>query len=308
MPPRMQISRRRAILLFTLVVVFWGFNWPVVKLLVQAIPPLWSAALRCIIATAVILVIQCAAGVFVIPKRRDISIILVVGILNMTIGSAFMAAGLQFVPAGRSAVLGYTTPLWVAPGAWLFLHEVLSPRRLLGVAAGLAGVLVLCDPLSIDAGSGTLLLGYGLLLLNAFAWAVAILCIRAHVWLSTPLQLLFWQLLLASVLLSGLALLFEGPPSFGISPRSAMLLVYCGIPGTALAYWAMNIINASLPAVTTSLGVLATPVVGILGSAVALGEAVDARLVISACLVLGGIALGTTASGKQAPPCRRDET
>ena len=258
-------------------------------------PPLWSAALRCGIAAGVILVIQRAAGCFVIPKKRDISMILVVGILNMACGSALMAAGLQFIPAGRSAVLGYTTPLWVAPGAWIFLHEALPPRRLLGVAAGLAGVLVLCDPFSIEAGSGTLLLGYGLLLLNAFGWAVAILCIRAHVWLSTPFQLLFWQSLLGSVLLFVLALILEGPPSFSISPRTAALLAYCGIPGTALAYWAMNTINASLPAVTTSLGVLGTPIVGILGSAVALDETVDARLVVSAGLVLGGIALGTSA-------------
>ncbi|MDR1658797.1 MAG: DMT family transporter [Desulfovibrio sp.] len=301
----MQISRRRAILLFTLVVVFWGLNWPVVKLLVQTIPPLWSAALRCIIAAAAVLVVQCVTGSFVIPKKRDISIILVIGVLNMTCGPAFMAAGLQFVPAGRSAVLGYTTPLWVAPGAWLFLGEALSPRRLLGVAAGLAGVFVLCNPFSVDAGSDTVLLGHGLLLLSAFSWAVAILRIRAHVWLSTPFQLLLWQSLLSSALLSALALIFEGPPSFSVSPRIALLLAYCGIPATALAYWAMTVINASLPAVTTSLGVLAAPVVGILGSAVMLGETVDARLIISACLILGGIALGAAMPGEQVSPRRR---
>jgi drug/metabolite transporter (DMT)-like permease len=55
----------------------------------------------------------------------------------------------------------------------------------------------------------------------------------------------------------------------------------------------MAVVNRSLPATTTSLGILATPVVGVICSTVALGERIDASLVIALILILAGIAIGT---------------
>jgi drug/metabolite transporter (DMT)-like permease len=295
----MQIDRRTAVLLFAVVILFWGLNWPVVKLLVRHMPPLWSASMRCLIAAFTVLAVQCATRNFVIPRKQDIPIILVIGVLNMAVGPALMAVGLQYIPAGRSAVLGYTSPLWVAPGAWFFLHESLSVRKIAGIAAGMVGVAVLCNPFAADFGNSDILLGHALLLLNAFTWAAAILCIRAHVWYSTPFQLIFWQTLLAACLTAVAAFILEGPPSFTVTPMLVMLLAYCGIPATALAFWAMTVINASLPAVTTSLGVLLAPVVGIIGSSVFLGEGVDLPLIVATCLIIGGIALGAMERNRQ---------
>ncbi|MDR2161384.1 MAG: DMT family transporter [Desulfovibrio sp.] len=292
----MQLTRRAAIALFTLLVLIWGVNWTVVKLIVFDVPPVWSSALRSLIACSTVLLVQRATRNFVIPRRQDISIILIIGLLNMTACPTFMAAGVQLIPVGRSVVLGYTMPLWVIPCAWLFLREALPPRRLLGIGIGLCGIFVLCNPLTMDWGNRDALLGHGYLLLSALSWAMAIICIRAHVWMSTPFQLLFWQTLLASVLLCALAFALEGPLSFSPTPSLLLLLAYCGIPATALAFWAMTVINASLPATTTSLSLLATPVVGILGSILFLGEDIDLPLAIAAGLILCGIALGVFAS------------
>jgi drug/metabolite transporter (DMT)-like permease len=35
-----------AVLLFAVVVIVWGFNWPITKIIVESIPPLWATALR----------------------------------------------------------------------------------------------------------------------------------------------------------------------------------------------------------------------------------------------------------------------
>ena len=80
-----------------------------------------------------------------------------------------------------------------------------------------------------------------------------------------------------------------------------------GVFGTVLAYWAMVVVNRSLPAATTSLGIPATPVVGMVSSTLALGETVDASLLITMAMILSGIAIaaipgskGATASNKPA--------
>ena len=39
------LPRHLALLLFAVVVLAWGSNWPVTKSMVQSMPPLWTAAL-----------------------------------------------------------------------------------------------------------------------------------------------------------------------------------------------------------------------------------------------------------------------
>ena len=117
------LSRRAALLLFAVVVVMWGSNWAVTKTLVLNVSPFWATAIRSAIAAVALLVLLLARRQLILPRRGDVSIILTVAMLHMGAFSALVAFGLQFVPVGWSIVLGYTTPLWVAPAAWLFLND-----------------------------------------------------------------------------------------------------------------------------------------------------------------------------------------
>jgi drug/metabolite transporter (DMT)-like permease len=60
----------------------------------------------------------------------------------------------------------------------------------------------------------------------------------------------------------------------------------------------MSMVNRSLPAVTTSLGLLATPVLGIISAAIVLNETLEPSLFIAMALIIGGIALGTVNGGQ----------
>jgi drug/metabolite transporter (DMT)-like permease len=126
----------------------------------------------------------------------------------------------------------------------------------------------------------------------AFCWAVSILHVRAHKWVSTPFELVPWQALLATCALMLLALTFEGVPQIEWNARLLVLLLYGGAVGIALPYWAMQTVNRSLPAVTTALGLLAVPIVGVACSAIALGEPLNFALLAATVLIVGGIALG----------------
>lgn len=54
----------------------------------------------------------------------------------------------------------------------------------------------------------------------------------------------------------------------------------------------MVTVNRSLPATTTSLGILAAPVVGVASSAVAFGETISGGLLLAMAMILGSIAIG----------------
>ena len=291
------LSRRTALLLFAIVVVSWGLNWAVTKIIVHSVAPLWATAIRTAIASLALLVVQLARREFVIPRRGDWPVILAIALLHMVAFSALVAFGLKFAPVGRSIVLGYTTPLWVVPGAALFLREPMTRARLAGTTLGLIGLGAMFNPLAFDWSNQDALLGSALILLAALCWAANILYVRAHKWVSTPFQLTFWQTLLASCVLSTLAMLFDGAPQIAWSTPLATAFFYAGIVGTALAYWAMAVVNRSLPAATTSLGILATPVIGVVVSTLALGEAIDISLLAAMAMILSGIAVGTVPLG-----------
>jgi drug/metabolite transporter (DMT)-like permease len=103
-----------------------------------------------------------------------------------------------------------------------------------------------------------------------------------------------WETLLATFFLAPIALATGPPPSIDWSPTFVALLLYLGIPGTAVAYWAAAMASRHLPAVTTSLGLLATPVVSVITATLWLGEPLTMTLVVAIALVLGGVAIGVT--------------
>lgn len=282
----------RNVALLAFIVLAWGLNWVVMKVVVQEVTPLWAVAMRTIMATVVLVPALVLTGQFIVPRRSDVPIILVISLFHMVGFAALMTAGLKYVPAGRAIVLGYTTPLWVAPGAWLFLRETISFRQLIGIGLGLLGLLLMFDPNAFDWQDTNALLGNVLILLAAVCWSISIVYTRAHRWTATPFQLVLWQTFLAAVVLSLLALTFEGAPRVAMSMKAFLALVYNGAIGTALGYWAMTVVNKELPAISSSLGVLGTPVVGIGLSILILGEPMDPMLVLSAMMILAGIAVG----------------
>ena len=280
--------------LLATVVLAWGFTWPVNKVLLESLPPIWVVARRSVIGAATLAAIALVSGRLARPPRADLPVLLSITALHIVGFSILSMIGLALVPAGRSVVLAYTTPLWVTPGAWLFLRERYTTRRMLGVSMGLVGLAVLFNPAALDWSNRAVVLGNLSILGAAFLWAGSILHIRGHRWRATPFDLIPWELALASAVLVPIAWLTAGAPDAEWSWRLVLLLLYAGIPGTALAYWAVAMAGRSLPAVTTSLGLLATPIVGIVASAAWLGERVTATLVIAIVLVLGGVALGAT--------------
>jgi drug/metabolite transporter (DMT)-like permease len=281
------------------VVLAWGLVWPVNKVLLESLSPLWLMALRSALATVALFAIAGVRGRLAPPPRADLPVVLSITLLHM-IGFGVLAAwGLQTVPAGRSVVLAYTTPLWVAPAAALVLGERLTARRLVGVVVGLVGLLVLFNPLAFDWTSRAAVLGNGAIVLAALLWAASIVHIRAHRWTSTPFDLVPWEMLLATAIVIPLAFASDGPPRLEWSGRVVALLLYAGIPGTAVAYWATAMASRALPAVTTSLGLLATPVLSVTVATLWLHEPVTLSLLAALVLILGGVAVGTT--GHPAP-------
>src|SRR4029453_3733100 len=84
--------------------------------------------------------------------------------------------------------------------------DPLTSGRTVGVLVGLAGLVILFNPLALDWSDRAVVLGHLAILLGALLWAASILHIRAHRWRSTPFALIPWETLLSPVLLAPIAL------------------------------------------------------------------------------------------------------
>jgi drug/metabolite transporter (DMT)-like permease len=292
-------SRREGLAALLTVVVCWGLTWPVNKVLLEDLSPAWMMALRSAIATVGLFAIALARGRLVVPPRADLPVVLSITLLHMVGFGVLAAWGLRLVPTGRSVVLAYTTPLWVVPGAWLFLGERLTARRIIGVSVGLIGLVTLFNPTAFDWTSRNAILGNGAILIAALLWAASILHIRGHRWRATPLDLVPWEMLLATAIVTPLAYALDGAPAPTWSGRLVALLLYAGIPGTAVAYWATALASRNLPAVTTALGLLATPVLSVVVATLWLGEPLTVALVVAIVLILGGVAIGARSETRE---------
>jgi drug/metabolite transporter (DMT)-like permease len=164
------LSRRDAVLL-VLLTLAWGFTWPVMKYGVRELPPLFFRTL-CIAGALVILASYARlAQVCLALERSDWLDVARLAVPNVVIWHVAVILAVTLLPAGRSAILGYTMPLWAAIIGALWFGEHPSTRHWLGVAAALlATLLLLSSELTALAGrpAGTLLMlfaaaswGYG---------------------------------------------------------------------------------------------------------------------------------------------------
>lgn len=283
---------RQGVLALLVVVATWGLVWPVNKVLLESLSPYWLTAYRSAIATVALFVIAIGSRRLIVPARRDLPLIASIALLHMVGFVVLGNVGLELVSTGRAVVLAYTTPLWVTPAAAIVLGEKLTARRVIGVAIGVLGLVVLFNPLAFDWSDRRAVLGNLAILAAALLWAANIVHLRAHDWRATPFELVPWEMLLATIVLIPVALVSGPPPDVAWTPQLVALLGYSSVVGTALAYWAMAMAGKALPAMTTALGLLATPVVSIVVATLWLGEPVTLSLVVAVVLVLGGIALG----------------
>jgi len=285
-------QRRAAIVLLISLVLMWGCNWPINKTILTYISPLWYACMRLGLGAFSLFLAQAFLRVHIKPpSRMDIPIVLSVGIVQMAAVIALMTFGLSIVPAGRSSILSYTMPLWAVPGAILFLGERLQFGKAAALVLGMAGVAFMFNPTALDWSDHRVLIGNGCLLLAAALWAATIIHIRAHRWVGTSFELAPWQMLVGLVPLLAVALWIEGPPpQTNLTMNTIIVALYSGPLITAFPFWAFVTVARTLPAITTSLTLLLVPAIGLVSSAILIGEPIDRSSVIGLLLIMSAIA------------------
>ena len=263
------LTNRQWVLLALLTLV-WGLNWPVLKLGVTGFPPLTFRMLCLLIGTPVLgLGLWVMKVPFRIPRQywREL---LVLAIFNMFIWHALIILAVQYLTSGRSAILGYTMPIFSALIGALVFHNQLSKRAWGGVFAGALGVvLLLWHELANLSGKPV---GVVLALVAASTWALGTQMLRRTSIPLPTLTLSFWMTAMTTLVIAVLAFVFEFDRWQEPTATHWAAIVFNAILVFGFAHAAWFYLARVLPPVASTLSVMMIPILGVFSGAWALNE------------------------------------
>lgn len=251
----------------------WGCNWPILKIGVSEIAPLTFRAITLPFAAAGMFLVARLAGDTLTVPRAWWGRVVVLAFFNIAGWNAVVLFGVQQLPAGRSAIIAYTMPIWATLIAMAVLHEPLNRRKAIGLALGMAGMLVLLGDDLRHLRSTPV--GALLILMAAILWAIGTVLLRK--WKPPVAQntLSGWMMFLGWIPMAIAAPFFEGHPTGYLAHLSAgayfTILYNIFLAGT-VAHWAWFRLARTLPVTISSLSSLPVPVVGVFAGMVVLGE------------------------------------
>ena len=278
----------RGLVLLLAVGLFWGLNWPIMKISMTAIP-VFTFRTIAVFGGGLCLVAMCRYMGYSmkIPRAQWLPLLLVTALIfGFQVLSGY---GVLNTGSGRAAVMAYTMPVWAIPLGALLLAEPVTWRKLASLFLGLAGMaLLLVADIETLGGAP---IGMIMMLVTAFLWAAATIAQKKPAWTVPTLVLVAWQSLLSSVPLAiGAAFVDYQAVEFpGLWP--ILGTVYNVFIGAAFCLYAYFEVVRIFPVGITTIGVMIAPVVGVFSAAFTLGEPLGATEFGALALVLAAIAL-----------------
>ena len=249
----------------------WGVNWPMMKLSLQGITPLYFRATTMSLGAAMLFALVAMRGERMLPVGQEWKAIAVLGLTNVLGWHTLSIMGVQELASGRAAILGFTMPIFTVLIGAAFFNERITRRVGLAVVCVTAAVgLLLWHELQRMSGRPA---GVAWMLGAAICWALGTLQMRrAHLTLS-PTVLTVWMLLLGSGVLWVLAVLLEPVPQpAGFSTAMWISLAYGMLINYGVAQLIWFGMARHLPPATSAMSITAIPLVGTLSATMILGE------------------------------------
>lgn len=252
--------------------VLWGTSWPLMKLALVEMPPLrfrvWCVGVGGLGLLGVCLAMRAPLMV----SWHNFLRIAGVAMFSAVGWSLCMSYGLRMMESSRAVIIAYMFPIWSVPlSAWM-LSEPLTPRRVMGLVAGLAGLILLMgdEVYAVGRSPAGALLMFG----TATCWAIS--TVLAKLWsVKVPASTFAaWVNITAVIMLTPLSLLIEEGPfhPFNFATPSLVGALYAAIVASLICQWIWFRLVAVTTATIASISILSVPIVGVFSGLLLLAE------------------------------------
>jgi len=276
----------RHVALAVLVAAIWGFNFVVVEVGLDDVPPLLLSFLRYSLASLALLVLLRRPPV---PWRWILAVGAIIGVVKFSLLFIGMDIG---VGAGLASLVLQAQAFFTLGFAAL-LGERLRRAQLAGMALALLGLGLVAT----GADGADSLAGLALVVLAAAAWGMGNLVIK-RAGAQDMVAFMTWICVVPPIPLLVLSLSFEGTGAAAdslahISFTGVACIVYLAIIATIVG-WAIwgHLLGRYSPSVVAPFSLL-VPIFGLISGALVLGERLTALDLTAAVLILAGLACAT---------------
>lgn len=248
----------------------WGFSFVVIEVALNDFPPFLLSCLRFVLAAI-------PAVFFVrfpseIGWRKIVYVGMILGVIKFSL--LFLAIDIGS-HAGVAAFVLQSQVYFTIFIAVMFLKERLSAIQLLGLLLGLGGISMLIFS-DADIGSE---LGFTLILLAGFTWAVANIIIKKMGKIQV-FPLFVWMSLVPIIPLFLLSIFFEGPQKISVTLSNITVLqIFClsylAFASTLFCYAGWGHLLGKYPTNKVTPFALLIPIFGLIGSHIILTEPIS---------------------------------
>src|SRR6218665_225848 len=273
------------------VILIWGFNFVVIKIGLQEIPPIFLCFLRFTLA---------ALPAIFFLKRPDLPWrkIFQYGLVIFALQFAFLFSGMHFGISAGLASVALQAHVFVTIGlATVLLRERPSSFQLIGASVAFLGIVTI----ALNVGGDVTPLGLLFVLLAALSWGMGNIIVKGFKKVDV-LPLVVWGSLVAAPPLLLLSLMLEGPSRIVFSLQhmgwlSVGAIAYIVYPTTLLSFAVWSWLISRYRAASVAPLTLLVPVVGMASSALVMGEQLQNWKLLSALLVMSGLCLNVFGPG-----------
>jgi len=265
----------------------WGLAFVFIRVAVQPLGAFALVELRALLGCLVLLLYASLSGV-AIEWRRNWRKFVIFGALGSAFPFTLIALAQTVLSASLAVVLVTMAPLFSALIAAFWLGDRMTVRKTGGLLLGLVGVAFLTGFKPDSAGAAPPW-AVALALATAALYGVAGVYSKRSLAGIAPLAAAAGSQLGAALLLLPLALVF--PPNAAPSLVQWLNVAALAVFSSALAFILyFRLIDSIGPVKTASVNYL-TPLFGVAGGVLVLGEPLSANLLIGLAMILAGVTL-----------------
>lgn len=261
----------------------------VAKVVVQSVDALTLTLVRALIALPVMVVLLLGRGTLQRVDRKDYRLIVLLSFLAIPVNQFLYLYGIRFTIASNAALLYAMTPIVVLVLSRLLLGEALTGRKILGVALGFVGVVVVIFERGVSA-SVEHVYGNVLVFVAVLAWSLYTVYGRRLIAAYGPIESTAMILVGGTIVFLpfGIIPMTEFPFS-SLSTGNWLQILYLALITSVLSYllwyYALGRVEAGKVALFTNLQPILTTALAVL----LLGQDVTVPFVLGGCIAITGV-------------------
>lgn len=272
------------------VCILWGTTFLGIRIGVQDIPPFLFAAIRMVMAGAILTGSMILFAKAKLPSKEVIFRQALAGFSLFTLGNGLIGLAEVHIPSGITAIICSMIPIWVT----LINLGTSSDERptlpvFLGLAIGLSGIVLMFSNNLSDFNNASF--GWSLLLIFIanMGWSFGSVWVKRKNQTQNTFVVAGLQMFFGGVFLLLASIVFDDYSTLTWSSSAVWSLVYLIIFGSVISFACFSYAVKKLPITIVSLYAYVNPIVAVILGSLVLGEEFNVRIAIAMIVTVAGI-------------------